>query len=531
MSGVLARRAIHAAYRASLTLAARRFARAARDCERAQAGRLASLVAANESSAYGRAHGFAAVHSWRDYQRRVPIVTYDDLEPWVARAAAGERGVLTTAPVTIFERTSGSSSPNKLVPYTSALLAEFGAATGPWLYDLYSRVPALRGTASYWSVSPVTRARERTPGGTPIGFDDDTDYFGPLARAALRHTLAVPAGVARLADARAWAEATIRHLVDCEELGLISVWHPSFFTLLMRAIESRLDELLDAAPPARAAAVRERLARWPLGRALWPRLAVVSCWTDAAAADAVPALVSYLPHARLQPKGLLATEGVVSLPIIGLDGRSRSVAAVASHFLEFLDLEREQARPLLAHELREGASYAPIISTGGGFYRYRVGDAVRCVGLHGGAPVLRFDGRTDQVSDLCGEKLSARAVSDALRAAQRDTQTPLVFALLAPDRSDVVPRYRLYAERSGDGESVPLALALDTELSRNHGYRYARALGQLAPLAIVLVRDGAARYHRALLAAGRKAGDIKPAHLDTRGDWRAVFEPSTVTVA
>ncbi|MEP7346858.1 MAG: GH3 auxin-responsive promoter family protein, partial [Gemmatimonadaceae bacterium] len=399
-------RAIHGAYRASLWPARQRFERAAVACERTQEGRLRDLVAANANSAYGRAHRFASINSVRDWQDQIPIVHYEELEPWVKRAAAGEERVLTEAPVRIFERTSGSTAPTKLVPYTDALLSEFGAATGPWLQDLYTSIPALRGTRSYWSISPATRGREHTAGGTPIGFEDDTEYFSPFARVAIRMMLAVPPNVARIVDIADWRRATVRHLAGAEDLGLISVWHPSFLTLLLRDIAARLDEVLAELPRTRAQSIKSRLDRHTLGEALWPRLAVVSCWADGPAKDAIATLQAELPHARVQPKGLLATEGVVSIPL--MEGEvSRSVAAITSHFLEFADIEHPSSRPLLAHELQVGATYAPIISTGGGFYRYRLGDAVRCYGRYQQAPLLRFMGRIDQVSDLCGEKLNA----------------------------------------------------------------------------------------------------------------------------
>ncbi len=305
-------------------------------------------MAANTNSQYGRAHGFDRVFSVRDWQNRVPVVGYDELEPWVQRASCGERNVLTAEPVRVFERTSGSTAPNKLVPYTNTLLAEFAAATGPWLHDLYTSLPALRGASGYWSISPAMRGPERTPGGVPIGFADDTQYFGSLARMALRRTLAVPPAVARLQDMEAWSMATARHLVASANLGLVSIWHPSFFTLLLRTIEARLDELLGGLTPRRAADVRARLGRYALGEALWPRLALVSCWADGASADALPALRRYVPHARVQPKGLLATEGVVSFPLLHGD-ESHEVAAVAGHFLEFVDLEHPKSRLRLAH--------------------------------------------------------------------------------------------------------------------------------------------------------------------------------------
>ncbi len=308
-------RVIQAGHRLSVGPARRRFERALRGCEAAQASRLRELVTSNADTAYGRAHRFDAVSSVRDWQDRVPIVDYDDLEPWVRRATAGQPSVLTAAPIRVFERTGGSTAANKLVPYTAALFEEFAAATGPWLHDLYASFPGLRGTTSYWSISPATRQPERTRAGIPVGLDDDTEYFGPLERFALRQMLAVPPDVARLPDIDAWAGATARHLVAAENLGLISVWHPSFFVLLLRRIEASLDAMLDEVSAQRRTAVRRRLQNGTMGEALWPQLAVVSCWADAAAADAVPALHRYVPHARIQPKGLLATEGVVSFPL------------------------------------------------------------------------------------------------------------------------------------------------------------------------------------------------------------------------
>ena len=175
-----------------------RFQRAAQDPERAQADRLKALLAANRATSYGREHGFARVDSPAAYQRLVPVVDYESISPFLDRVAGGESGVLTREPVRMMERSSGSTARNKLIPYTAALLSEFSAATNAWLFDLHRSQRRLWGTRSYWSVSPVARRRECTSGGLPIGFEDDTEYFGVLARWALRRMMAVPASVARL---------------------------------------------------------------------------------------------------------------------------------------------------------------------------------------------------------------------------------------------------------------------------------------------------------------------------------------------
>lgn len=514
-------RLLQTGHRWSLGPAQRRFEHALHACELTQSHILRKLLSSNRHTAYGQAYGFHALSSLRDWQQKVPIVDYDDLRPWVDRAAAGESRVLTAEPVRIFERTSGSTMSNKLIPYTATLLAEFAAATGPWLHNLYTAFPCLQGTTSYWSVSPATRQREHTSGGIPVGFDDDTEYFGPLARFALKRMLAVPTEVTRLDNMETWIAVTARYLVAAGDLGLISVWHPSFFVLLMRHIELHLDALLASVSSRRAAAVRSRLQHLTLGEALWPQLTVVSCWADAIAASAVPALTRYLPHAQIQAKGLLATEGVVSLPLLR-DGHTFNVAAITGHFLEFIDLEHPTTRPVLAHALRKDAVYTPVISTGGGFYRYRLGDAVRCTAFHGQVPVLRFEGRTDQVSDVCGEKLSPHLVAVALEAAQRQAGVVLTFGLVAPVAGEP-PHYCLYTEGADRVSLTVICAIVETVFCSNSAYCYARALGQLGPLCSVPVVDGSARYLMARTAAGQRAGNIKPTQLDNSLDWRSVF--------
>ena len=401
---------------------------------------------------------------------------------------------------------------------------EFAAATGPWLQDLYASFPGLRGTTSYWSISPATRQPERTRAGIPVGLDDDTEYFGPLERFALRQMLAVPPGVARIPDMEAWADATARHLVAADNLGLISVWHPSFFVLLLRRIEASLDALLDDVPARRRAAVRRRLQHGTLGEALWPHLAVVSCWADGAARDAVPALHRYVPHARIQPKGLLATEGVVSFPLqVGnASDRSVNVTAIAGHFLEFLDLEHPAA-PSASSRTSSGKALSTPRSSPPAAASIATSSAMlfAAAGFHLQAPLLHFEGRIDQVSDLRGEKLNPRMVAQALGYAAQTTGATLTFALLAPAAGDP-PGYRLYAEGADEATLQRVCDAVERTLCDSHGYRYARALGQLTAIHGVPVQDGAARYLRARIEAGQRAGDIKPAHLDDRLDWRVV---------
>jgi hypothetical protein len=461
---------------------ARRFRRALHDPRRAQEKILLDFLRRNARSAYGRKHGYEGIRTVEEFQEAVPLAAHDDLEPWIDRARAGETGVLTEEPVLLFEKTSGSSGPAKYIPYTASFLAELQRAVGAWMFDLYSRRPSLRGGSQYWCVTPLAREKEKTPGGLPVGLDDDTEVLGLVARRLLGRVMAVPGRLARRGDLAAARRRIVRRLARRRDLRLISVWSPSFLLLL-------LDELPPGARP----------------EDIWPDLELISCWTGGASARYLPELRARFPGVEIQGKGLLATEGVVSFP---LAGRPAPVPAIASHFLEFIG---DDGAPRLAGELEVGRRYAVAITTGGGLARYRLGDEVEAV-----APdAIEFTGRRGEVSDLCGEKLSEGFVGTVIEAAA--ARFGLAgFAMLAPEW-DSPPRYLLFVDA---GRTPEIASFVDERLRASVHYDYCRRLGQLGPVAGVRVPDAAARYLSAAAELGQRAGGVKPAYLRRELDWR-----------
>lgn len=531
-----------ALYRAAAAPASARFAQALRDPEAAQAAILHRILRENRDTDFGREHDFAEIRDVAGFRARVPVRDFDDLRGWIERAGDGQPNVLTAAPVRFVEPSGGTSGLSKEVPYTSPLLAEFSAATMPWIADMLASRPALRGGQAYWAVSPPSRRRERTAGGVPVGMEHDSDYFPPLVRALLDRTLGVPRAVSRIPDLADCRRVTLRSLLAMPELAMISVWSPSFLTLLAAALDEEWDALLGEmesgrlsaaldpglraeleralpARPERAATLRRRFGRRPpedLG-AVWPRLALVSCWADGHARRALEGMRRRLPRVEVQGKGLLATEGVVSIPLFRADA---PVAAVTSHYLEFLpDGDTDSA--IGVHQLEQGATYEVVLTTGGGLYRYRLKDRVRADGRLEQTPTLRFVGRADRASDLAGEKLTPELVEHVLASAAAETGIHPPFALLAPSWGDP-PRYRLYTQAAPD-DARALAAAVERTLLGAHHYALCRALGQLNPIEGVAVTDGERVYERVCTARGQRAGSIKPPALDAGAEWAETF--------
>jgi hypothetical protein len=510
---------------------------------------LRRLVTANQESRYGLAHGFSDLRSVEDFQRRVPLMDYDGLEPWIELVKKGEPRVLTVDPVLMLEKSGGSTAASKYVPYTAGLRREFQAATAAWLHDLLTRRPALRGGGAYWSVSPIAQEREVTEGGLRVGFEDDTEYFGALERWVLKQLMLVPPELRALPDMETNRYVALRHLLDRDDLALISVWNPSFLTLLMkeavvqgdrlvrdllagtltppRPIPAPVKQRLEAGLRPRRAIARlldDRLRRGEpiLGTECWPNLQLISCWTSAIARQSLPDMQALFPGVEIQGKGLLATEGVVSFPLLDHPG---SILATDSHFLEFLpEGAAADSRPLLAHELDVGGRYEVLLTTGGGLYRYALHDQIEVVGRLQATPLIEFVGKTAKVCDLVGEKLNELMVGNVLEAAFREAGLAPRFAMLAPHWGHP-PSYTLFLELPGCDDERLRGLIAEVEgrLRTAYHYAYARDLGQLGPLRGQLVLDGQATYQAGCEALGQRAGNVKPTYLHKDWGWGERF--------
>lgn len=485
----------------------RRFKEALAAPERAQAGVLAGIIEGASGTAFARDHGIPGKIL------DIEPMNYEEYAPYLDRVADGEAGVLTRAPVTRFEPTSGSTTASKLIPSTAPLRAQFEAAINPWMYDQYTSRPRLLGGPAYWSISPVVR-RPPTPGGLPVGFEEDSAYLGRWGKALVDRALAVPGGIRAVDDVERFFDLTAVCLLAASDLRFVSVWNPSFWTILLDRLAAGWDRLLGLL--AEGVRVGERVIRDPRRAALlrrldpahvtgiWPDLGLVSAWGDAGAAPLLPGLRARMPGVEVQPKGLLATEAALSIPFEG-----HYPVALLSAYVELLT---DEGALLPLHRWSEGQEGEIVLSQGGGLIRYRLGDRVQVTGKLLQTPCIRFLGRAGRVSDRFGEKLSEPFVAAVL------ARLGLAgFAVLAPDG----PGYTLYAE-----EPAPdLGVRLEAALRENVHYAWCVDLGQLTPARVFAISgDGAAAWLRWRAGLGQRLGEIKAPSLHLVDELGGVFQ-------
>jgi len=475
---------------------------------------LSQLLERNAESALGRRYRFAEIRDPREYRHRVPLVEYGDLRPLVERAAGGERRVLTNERNLAFFKTSGSASKPKWIPVTPSLVREKTRAFGIFYHLLYRDHPRLDG--GRWIANFADHAeREKTPGGRPVL--SETSFWNERMQGfQARDRWPIPPVLREVADPELRFFAAARFALQSSLQAILSL-NPSTLLIFARTLETWHEELVrglaegvlgwpgEVAPelaalftphlearPERAREL-ENLTPWhrPWHRA-WPELELVVSWRSEPVAPYLRLLEPALEGIARRDYITQASEAIVAIPV--RDGESGGLLAHTCHFFEFIpevDGGEGDSRPgtLLAHELEEGRVYEVVVTTGGGLYRYRLGDLLRVGGFENGVPRLEFLGRRGATSSLTGEKLTERQVLAAAEAAARRGPAPERFVCFP--RSRPLPHYGVLASPlPGDRDGAQMArwlAAFEDELARRNGeYADKRRSGRLgAPVALV----------------------------------------------
>jgi len=506
--------------------------------EKAQRRLLQRIISENSEVWYGSEYGFNRINSYEEFAERVPIASYSHFEPLIQRIARGEKSVLSRDVPVCFEPTSGSTSAGKLIPYTPELQREFQKGIDPWISNMFRHNLRLLTGRAYWSISPAMSSPGKISGGIPVGFESDLSYLHPFVGRYYSRCMAVPTSVGELVQRNVFRYCTAAFLLAADDLRFVSVWNPTFLLLILSAVEEKWEEIvadmqsgiltLPDGVPGKLAEDLQRKWSKNAGRAsvlksvfsrekrngyqdVWSHLKVISCWADGASRGAFRELSLLFPGTKLIPKGLLATEGIVSIP---LEPHSTSVLALTSHFFEFVS---ESGRVFPSWKLKTGERYSVLLTTGGGLYRYRLGDTVEVTGFARSCPLLRFTGRLN-VSDLYGEKLHESHIEEIVKKLFPD-KLPFVFLAPAAPKAD---HYTLYISEI-DQDISAVENSVERGLRANVHYDYCRRLGQLNRVEICVLPMSSAEAHRSYLevcaARGIKTGDVKPSFLERKWNW------------
>ena len=439
--------------------------------------KLKSYLVDNKGTQFGSEYDFGAISTYEQYQKNIPIINdYKELKPYIDRIASGAQSVLTVEKVLFFETTSSSSGHAKMIPYTAKLKTEFQEAVAVWMVDLYRQYPRAFYGHQYWSLSPPTKEHFSTTSGIPVGIDSDLEYFGKLESLILDKIMAIPSRLSSITKSSDFYFALCSHLLAKDDLSFISVWSPSYLLKVHEFISENLEKLLvqTNVTQGRKDQIRHGISmgNW---KSIFPKLEVMSCWTDAQASLWLPEIRRMMEGVHIQGKGLLATEGVTSIPINGYN----NALAFTSHFYEFLDIESGET--VLSQSVIKGRVYEIILTTGGGLYRYNTHDLVEITGFMASVPCFNFLGRSGGDADMVGEKFSEKHALEILKQLHNDLRLTTAFGF-HPYKTAQGAGYELLVSSLNDGNLI--VGEVEHLMKMNPYYKQAIDLGQLLPLKV-----------------------------------------------
>lgn len=434
--------------------AAARFEDATRSPLQAQQELLLSFLQRNAETEYGRRYGFRSIGNIADYQKLVPVVTYDSIAHHLSRVMAGAKGVLTAEEPIMFARSSGTTGHPKHIPVTSTCQRRAHKdVMRTWMFHAQKAHPDLFTAQIVTLASPAVEGY--APSGVPYGSTSGHMYrnIPPLVKRAY----AIPYEVFEIADYSAKYYVVMRIALERDVRFLATANPSSILKLCEKANELSEDLIrdvrdggLDADLPVEPlirrhlegqlrpnpeVARRLEAARAKRGGFLrpgdyWPRLCLIGCWKGGTVGRYLDQFPQWFDPDGLRPVpvrdwGYLSSEARGSVPLS--DEGSQGVLTVGSNFFEFVPADEVECKGddlsgctfLTVESLESGKEYYVFLTTSGGLYRYDINDIIRVSGTYNATPQIEFVRKGRGMTNLTGEKVSVTQVMAAVDAAAR----------------------------------------------------------------------------------------------------------------
>jgi GH3 auxin-responsive promoter len=540
--------------RATGPRAVKRFEDLSRAPAQAQQRLLREILGTNADTEFGRRHGFGAITTFTEFQERVPISTYEDLQPYINAEMQGAPNQLTRHAPVLFTTTSGTTGASKYIPMTQEGKRAKSRLMWLWLSALYRDHPGIVGGRMLSVVSPEVESY--TPSGIPCGSESGHAYRtmpGPV-----KSMYTAPYAVFAIEDYEA-KYYTLLRLAAGQDISCIATVNPSTIVLLADRLahhsEAIIRDVRDgslsadvAVPQALRASLHlkpdpERARRLEqaagsgggvlLPGLAWPKLAAIGCWKGGTVGAYLTRFDTLFPQQPpVRDFGYYATELRGSVPLS--DQGDAGAVAIGTNVLEFHpagDDRAPEGRELLPVErLEVGQRYFVYVTNASGLYRYEMNDIVEVAGHHGNTPLIRFIQKGKGVVSFTGEKLYETQVIAAVDQAFAALRGRYHFIAAVAELVDGTSPRLVFLTEFDDPVTRPDGSALvdrvDAALGeQNSEYQTKRkSLRYGAPI-IRVVRPGEFdRYRRRMVEQGHRAdGQFKVLRLTSDASFAAEF--------
>jgi hypothetical protein len=352
---------------------------------------LLHLIRQAEATVVGETYDFESIKSYASFAERVPVSSYEELEPLIERTRKGEQNVFWNEPIKWFAKSSGTTNAkSKFIPVSNSALEDCHYKGSKDLLCMY-----LNNNEN----SQLFVGKSLRLGGSSQIYEDNKTYFGDLSAILIEN---MPM----------WAEFSS---TPSNKVSLMSEWESKLNAIIA---ETKLDNVTSfAGVPSWLLVLMNRMLL-ETGKEnlleVWPNLEVY-----------FHGGVSFEPYKEQYQKIIPnndfkyyeiynASEGFFAIQD---KNYSNDLLLMLDYgiFYEFIPMDtfgspNQKIIPLAEVELFK--NYAIVITTNSGLWRYLIGDTVRFTSLN---PYrIRVSGRTKHHINVFGEELMVENTDTAI---------------------------------------------------------------------------------------------------------------------
>lgn len=353
------------------------------------------LVQSARDTEWGKRYDYNSIRTIEDFQKKVPLQTYEEIKPWVERLRQGEKSLLWPGEVKWFAKSSGTTSDkSKFIPVTKDSLEDCHFKGGKDVLALY--VKNVPDTKLLWGKTLTLGGSHR------INNFSNNSYYGDLSAILIENIpfwtefiRIPPAEIALIEEFEEKIEKIIETSLNENVASIAGV--PSWYLVLFKRVLEKTGKsnILE----------------------VWPNLELF-----------IHGGVNFEPY-REQYRKIIpsanmhymetynASEGFFAIQ----DNPSQQDMLLMLDygiFYEFIPMKEwgsENPRVLTLADVQVDENYALVISTNGGLWRYLIGDTVKFTSTY--PYKIRITGRTKHFINAFGEEVIIDNAEQALKKA------------------------------------------------------------------------------------------------------------------
>lgn len=365
-----------------------------------------------QKTEYGKKFDFQSIKTVGEFQRRVPVVSYEQIFPFIDKVMHGEKNVLWPGDVKWFAKSSGTTNDrSKFIPVSPEALEDCHFKAGKDMLSIYF---------NNYPESKIFTGKNLVIGGSHQVNQLDANansYYGDVSAVLI-------------SNLPWWAQMVRTPSLD---IALMDEWEAKIEKMANLCMEENVTSI-SGVPTWTIVLLEKILHKKNAGdiNEIWPHLEVF-----------FHGAVAFGPYEklfrRLIPKDTMnymetynASEGFFGIQD-QRDSKEMLLMLDYGIFYEFLPMEEwesENPKTLTLSEVETGKVYALIISTNGGLWRYKIGDTVIFTSLD---PYrIKIAGRTRHFINAFGEELMIENAESAIASACDITHAEIENFTAAP---------------------------------------------------------------------------------------------------